>query len=99
MRRDLVREFVGSAADEAADAKLRSIQRRLNQLHFAWLRSTADAAQRFMYWIHGPSILIEHVRQGQGWTTLNHVHVIVRDPRNDHGEDWLAKHYREQPHP
>ena len=96
----LVREFVGSAGDEAAEAQLRSIERDgLSQLHFAWWGSTTDPAQRFMYRIHGPSILIEYVRQGQGSRPLNHVHAIVRDPRNDYGEDWLAKHYREQPHP
>jgi hypothetical protein len=96
----LVREFVGSAGDEAAEAQLRSIQRDgLNQLHFAWWGSTSDPAQRFMYRIHGPSILIEYVRQGQGSTPINHVHAIVRDPRNDYGEDWLGQHYREQPHP
>jgi hypothetical protein len=96
----LVREFVGSAGDEAAEAKLRSIERDgLDKLHFAWWGSTTDPAQRFMYRIHGPSILIEYVRQGQGSTPVNHVHAIVRDPRNDYGEDWLGKHYREQPHP
>jgi hypothetical protein len=96
----LVREFVASAHDEAADAKLQSIQRDgLNQLHFAWWGSTADPAQRFMYRIHGPSILIEYVREGQGSAPLNHVHAIVRDPRNDYAEDWLGKHYQEQPHP
>jgi hypothetical protein len=96
----LVREFVGSAGDEAADAQLRSIQRDgLNQLYFAWWGSTSNPAQRFMYRIHGPSILIEYVRQGQGSTPSNHVHAIVRDPRNDYGEDWLGKHYQEHPHP
>ncbi len=96
----LVREFVGSAGDEAADAQLRSIQRDgLNQLHFAWWGSTTDPAQRFMYRIHGPSILIEYVRQGRRSTPINHVHAIVRDPRNDYGGDWLGKHYQEQPHP
>ena len=67
--------------------------------HCAWWGSTTGPAQRFMYRIHGPSILIEYVRQGQGSRPLNHVHAIVRDPRNDYGEDWLGKHYREQPHP
>lgn len=96
----LVREFVGSAADEAADAKLRSIQRDgLNQLHFAWWGSTMDPTKRFMYRIHSPSILIEYVREGRGSAPANHVHAIVRDPRNDYGEDWLGKHYQEQPHP
>jgi hypothetical protein len=82
----LVHEFVGSANDEAAETQLRSIRRDgLNQLHFAWWGSTTDPAQRFMYRIHGPSILIEYVRQGQGSTPVNHVHAIVRDPRNDYG--------------
>jgi hypothetical protein len=95
----LVREFVGSAGDEAAAAQLRSIERDgLSRLHFAWWGSTADPAQRFMYRIHGPSILIEYVREGQGSSPLNHVHAIMRDPRNDYGEDWLREHYREQPH-
>ena len=96
----LIREFVASAQDVAADAKLRSIQRDgLNQLHFAWWGSTAEPSQRFMYRIHGPAILIEYVREGQGSAPLNHVHAIVRDPRNDYAEDWLGKHYQEQPHP
>lgn len=95
----LVREFVGSAGDEAANAQLRSIERDgLSQLHFAWWGSTADPTERFMYRIHGPSILIEYVREGQGSAPLNHVHAIVRDPRNDYGEDWLGKHYQEQSH-
>lgn len=96
----LVREFVGTASDEAAAAQLRSIERDgLDKLHFAWWGSTEDPAQRFMYRIHGPSILIEYVREGNGSRPQNHVHAIVRDPRNDYGEDWLGKHYREQPHP
>jgi hypothetical protein len=96
----LVREFVGSASDDAAAAQMRAIERDgLGQLHFAWWGSIEDPAQRFMYRIHGPSILIEYVREGNGARPQNHVHAIVRDPRNDYGENWLGKHYREQPHP
>lgn len=96
----LVREFVGVAADEAADAQLRAIERDgVGKLHFAWWGAIDDPAKRFMYRIHGPSILIEYVREDRGGTPGNHVHAIVRDPRNDYGEDWLAKHYAESPHP
>lgn len=96
----LVREFVGSAADEAADAQMRKIERDgMAKLHFAWWGPTDDPSRRFMYRIHGPSILIEYVREERGGAPTNHVHAIVRDPSNDYGEDWLAKHYREQPHP
>ena len=96
----LLREFIGSAADEAAEAQLHSIrQDGLEKLHFAWWGNAEDPSRRFMYRIHGPSILIEYVREARGGDPANHVHAIVRDPRNDYGEDWLSKHYKEQPHP
>ncbi len=43
--------------------------------------------------MHGPRILIEYNRQD-----ANHDHMIVRDPANDYGEDWLGRHYKEH-HP
>lgn len=96
----LLREFVGSAADEAAERQLTAIQRDgLDKLQFAWWGSSEDPSQRFMYRLHGPSILIEYVREARGGEPANHVHAIVRDPKNDYGEDWLSNHYEEQPHP
>lgn len=95
----LLREFVASAADETAEAQLATIRRDgLDKLHFAWWGSVSDPTQRFMYRVHGPSILIEYVRENDRSGPANHVHAIVRDPRNDYGEDWLSRHYVEQPH-
>lgn len=52
-----------------------------------------------MYRVHGPSILIEFVREPTvDGSPANHVHAIVRDPRNDYGEDWLKRHYQEHSH-
>lgn len=98
----LIREFVGDATDEAAAAQMEAIRADgLERLHLAWWGPTDDPAQRFMYRIHGPSILIEYAREndtrGSGGPG-NHVHAIVRDPRNDYGEDWLGKHYTEHAH-
>lgn len=96
----LLREFIGSAADEAAEAQLEAVRKDgLGKLHFAWWGDADDPAKRFMYRVHGPSILIEYVREARGGEPANHVHAIIRDPRNDYGEDWLRKHYREKPHP
>ena len=96
----LIREFVGSAADEAADVQMRKIEKDgLAKLQFAWWGPTDDPSKRFMYRIHGPSILIEYVREERNGSPSNHVHAIVRDPSNDYGGDWLAKHYKEEPHP
>lgn len=52
-----------------------------------------SAVGRLYYRVHGPRILIEYIRQNN-----NHDHTIVRDPKNDYGEDWLGKHYEEH-HP
>ena len=98
----LIREFVGDATDEAAAAQMEAIRADgVGSLHLAWWGPTDDPAQRFMYRIHGPSILIEYTREndtrGSGGPG-NHVHAIVRDPRNDYGEDWLGHHYTEHPH-
>jgi hypothetical protein len=98
----LIREFVGDATDEAAAAQMDSIRADgLDRLHLAWWGPMDDPTQRFMYRIHGPSILIEYAREpdtrGSGGPG-NHVHAIVRDPRNDYGEDWLGRHYTEHPH-
>lgn len=98
----LIEEFVGDATDAAAAAQMEAIRTDgLEALHFAWWGSSVDPSQRFMYRIHGPSILIEYAREpdnSRGGAPANHVHAIVRDPGNDYGEDWLGRHYTEVPH-
>jgi hypothetical protein len=98
----LIDEFVGDAAEMAAGAQMEAIRADgLDRLHFAWWGPSDDPAQRFMYRIHGPSILIEYAREPDNSSNGgpgNHVHAIVRDPRNDYGEDWLGRHYTEHPH-
>lgn len=98
----LIDEFVGDATDAAAAAQMEAIRADgLEVLHFAWWGPSDDPAQRFMYRIHGPSILIEYAREpdnSRGGAPANHVHAIVRDPGNDYGEDWLGRHYTEVPH-
>ncbi len=94
----LIREFTGDAADEAAESQLDAVRvDGLGKLHIAWWGPTDDPAKRFMYRIHGPSILIEYTREPDlaNGAPANHVHAIVRDPRNDYGEDWLERHYVE----
>jgi hypothetical protein len=93
----LVDEFLGDTSEEAAAAQRASIFKDgLNALRFAWWGQTEDQAKRFVYRIHGPSILIELSReQNPDGTPANHIHSIVRDPRNDYGEGWLRQHFQE----
>jgi hypothetical protein len=48
-----------------------------------------------MYRVSGPSVLIDYVRENDNSGGFNHVHAIMRDPRNDYGADWLGRHYQE----
>lgn len=97
----LVEDFVGFANHEAAAAQMAAIRADgVGELRLAWWGSPDDRTKRFMYRIAGPSVLIEYTREGRpDGTPDNHVHAIVRDPRNDYGEDWLKRHYTEAPHP
>ncbi len=101
MLRRLVAEYLDDVDAGAAAAQWRKIERDgMTLLHFAWWGPTDDPAQRFMYRVHGPSILIDFVREpGADGKPGNHVHSIVRDPANDYGEGWLGQHYREAHQP
>jgi hypothetical protein len=93
----LVNEFLGDTSEEAAASQRALILKDgFAALRFAWWGQTDDPRQRFMYRIHGPSILIELSReQNPDGTPANHIHSIVRDPKNDYGEAWLRQHYQE----
>lgn len=99
--RGLIGEYLNDAADGPAAAQLAKIEKDgPAALRFAWWGSPDDRSERFMYRLHGPSILIEYVREPtRDGGPANHVHAIVRDPSNDYGEDWLGRHYAEDPHP
>jgi Protein of unknown function (DUF3500) len=93
----LINEFVGDVADEAAQAQIAQVRSDgLSRVYLAWWGPTDDPSKRFFYRIHGPSILIEYTREPNAeGLPANHVHAIVRDPRNDYGEGWLERHYQE----
>jgi len=89
----LVSEYVGNSDFDTAAAQMSLIENAdWGELWFSW-RGPVDSADPFYYRVHGPRILIEYSRQDD-----NHDHSIVRDPKNDYGEDWLGKHYDEH-HP
>ena len=93
----LIDEYLGDTSEEIATAQAASIAKEgVASLHFAWWGDTDDPTKRFMYRIHGPAILIELARERNAdGTPANHVHSIVRDPRNDYGEAWLRQHFNE----
>jgi hypothetical protein len=91
--RRLLAEYLHNADHDAAHAQMATIEEAgWDKLWFSW-RGPVDPEGMFYYRVHGPRVLIEYNRQN-----ANHDHMIVRDPTNDYGEDWLGKHYKES-HP
>jgi hypothetical protein len=91
--RALVSEYVRNVDFDSAEAQLALIdQTGWDELWFSW-RGVVDENGLFYYRLHGPRLLIEYNRQN-----ANHDHMVVRDPQNDYGEDWLEQHYTEH-HP
>ena len=89
----LTREFVDNGNKNAAGEHLDAIAAAgWRKLWFAWQGPISGDAP-FYYRIHGERILIEYNLQD-----LNHDHVVMRDPANDYGEDWLGVHLTEN-HP
>lgn len=89
----LVAEYLRNADFDTAEAHFDVIANiGWDKLWFSW-QGAVDPDGRFYYRVHGPRLLIEYNRQD-----ANHDHMIVRDPKNDYGEDWLEKHYEEH-HP
>ena len=95
--RRLISEYVRNADHDAAEAQLHKIDHDgWDTLYFAWIGPTHDITARYYYRVHGPSILIEYIRErGVGGRQANHVHTMMRDLTNDYGTDWLQLHYEE----
>jgi len=86
----LVSEYVRNVDFDAAEAQLELIaQSGWDELWFSW-RGPVDRHGEFYYRVHGERLLIEYNRQN-----ADHDHMVIRDPQNDYGEDWLETHYKE----
>lgn len=92
----LIEEYLGDVSDEAARRQRAAIAADGPQtLRFAWWGPIDQPRGRYMFRVHGPSVLIDFVREPSPGGEYNHVHTIMRDPSNDYGSDWLSRHYAE----
>lgn len=99
----LMNAYLGNLESATADSLIERINADgQDGLYFAWMGPTVpDSA--FYYRVHGASILIEfdhaqNLRSRKRSPDPNHIHTIMRDPRNDYGVDLLRRHYAESPH-
>lgn len=74
---------------EVAESALAPIKEDLDNVYFAWAGGLAVGDPHY-YRLHGPTFVIEY---DNTQNNANHIHTIVRDLRNDWGEDVLKAHY------
>ncbi|APA90552.2 DUF3500 domain-containing protein (plasmid) [Paraburkholderia sprentiae WSM5005] len=95
--------FVENLPGGPAEARMREIERYLEQTHFAWI-GPVDEVSPFYFRIHSPVVLFEFDHHS-GIFLANeeparfHVHTIVRSPNGgDYGKDLLQQHYSSSAH-
>ncbi|MCC6286552.1 MAG: DUF3500 domain-containing protein [Chitinophagaceae bacterium] len=68
----------------------------MENLRFAWAGSQQRGIGNPCYYrIHGPTIVIEY---DNTQNNANHIHTVIRDLKNDFGEDALLEHYKNGHH-
>jgi hypothetical protein len=105
MLRHVISEYVGNMDDGHAKARMKEVDRFLNETRFAWIGGEPAPDSVFYYRIQSPVIVIEFDHQGpialsrDRRPTRNHIHTVVRTPNgNDYGKDLLRQHLERQPH-
>jgi len=90
----LIGIYIGRYHVTLKDQQMNKLQKSgLDGIHFAWMGNVEPeikAGAGYYYRIQGETILIElDNTQNNG----NHIHTVVRDLKNDFGEDLLRMHY------
>jgi hypothetical protein len=68
----------------------------MDNMRFAWAGSREEEIGKAHYYrIHNPVLLIEY---DNSQNNANHAHTVVRDLKNDFGEDALREHYERHQH-
>jgi hypothetical protein len=84
---DLVRQWVGIANDETAQARMSEVEDGLNETYFAWSGPTENGESAY-YRITGPTLHVEFAHQDDGGPL--HIHSVYRDPTREYGEQPAA---------
>jgi hypothetical protein len=91
----LIKEYVVNADFDVAEQQLKKIHNdKLEDIYFMWM-GPSDGSEKIFYRVQSPSILIDFVDQRTRFDWNTHPHIIVRDPSNDYGQDWLKRHILE----
>jgi hypothetical protein len=91
----LVRHYVGRAADDLAANYWKHIETvGMDRWSFAWA-GPEEPGEGHYYAVSAPNFVVEYDNTQNG---ANHIHSVLRDFKNDWGEDVLAAHYKHAGH-
>jgi hypothetical protein len=90
----LLRVYVERLPEDVAGEQLAVVLDGLDDLRFLWAGGL-EPGQPHYYRVQGPRLVVEYDNAARGG---NHVHTVWRDPRNDFGDDALARHHATHPH-
>ncbi len=91
----LVRHYVNRAADDLAANYWRHVESvGMDRWSFAWA-GPEERGEGHYYAVTAPNFVVEYDNTQNG---ANHVHSVLRDFKNDWGEDILAAHYKNAEH-
>ncbi len=76
---------------ELAKKEMKEIKDSQKQIYFAWAGGL-EPGEGHYYRIQGPAFVVEY---DNTQNNANHVHTVIRDLKNDFGENVLKEHYEE----
>jgi hypothetical protein len=99
----IVEAFVEYLPDAPLAAKMRAVERHLDETWWCWIGGQGDD-DPFYYRVQSPVVMVEFDHHAGIWLNNQvpakcHIHTVVRTPNgNDYGKDLLRQHYA-QIHP
>ena len=86
----IIEEYLRNYRPDIADETLANLENvDLKDIHFGWAGSL-KVGEGHYYRIQAPDFLIEY---DNTQNNANHVHCVIRDLKNDFGDDLLRQHY------
>ncbi len=83
---DVIGAWVNIVEPEAARTRMEEIKGNIGQTYFAWKGPTTKGSAAY-FRVQGPTVWVEYAPQG----STDHIHTVVRNPKNDYGAALLDK--------
>lgn len=83
---EVIGAWVNVVEPASAKARMKEIEGDVADTYFAWKGPTEKGSAAY-FRVQGPSVVIEYAPQGG----TDHIHTVVRNPKDDYGAAWLKR--------